>query len=116
MNLQVARLVVAKVEEDRKVLDDLPTLVAAAEKGKAKDVQDQFVMVHRVDKFVSSVVRRIIGHVTVQRWMMDLQIQRSDILGLTPMVRGPAILFTNRKLFDSPGPLELFGFPVRCCD
>ena len=38
MNLQVARLVVAKVEEDRKVLDDLPTLVAAAEKGKAKDV------------------------------------------------------------------------------
>ena len=61
VNLQVARLVVARVEEDRKVLDDLPTLVAAAEKGKAKDVQDQFVMVHRVDKFVSSAVRRIIG-------------------------------------------------------
>ena len=31
----MARLVVARVEEDRKVLDDLPTLVAESRRGKA---------------------------------------------------------------------------------
>ena len=54
-------------EEDRKVLDDLPTLVAASRRREAEDVQDQLATVHRV---VSSVVRLIIGHVTVQRWLM----------------------------------------------
>ena len=43
----VARLVVARVEEDGKVLDDLPTLVAAAETGKVEDAHE-LVMVHRV--------------------------------------------------------------------
>ena len=56
----VARLVVARVEEDRKVLEDLPTLVAATERVKAEDVQE-LVMVHRVLKSVSSAVRMIIG-------------------------------------------------------
>ena len=63
----MARLVVAMAEEDRKVLDDLPTLVAASRRREAEDVQDQLATVHRV---VSSVVRLIIGHVTVQRWLM----------------------------------------------
>ena len=46
VNLQAARLDVALVEEARKVLDDLPTLVAATERENEEDVQDQFVMVH----------------------------------------------------------------------
>ena len=49
-----------KVEEDRKVLDDLPTLVAESRRGKAGDVT-----VHRVHKSVSSVVRLIMEHVNV---------------------------------------------------
>ena len=57
--------------------DDLPTLVAVAEWGDTEGAQDQFVMVHRVRKFVSSAVQRIIGHVIVV-----LQIRRSDVLGL----------------------------------
>ena len=68
------------MEEDRQLPDDLPTLVA--EWGDTEGAQDQFVMVHRVRKFVSSAVQRIIGHVIVHRWMMVLQIRRSDILGL----------------------------------
>ena len=36
----VARLVGARVEEDRKVLEDLPTLVAATERVKAEDAQE----------------------------------------------------------------------------
>ena len=55
------------MEEDRKVLDDLPRLVVAAKRGKAEDAQDQFVMVHRVLKSVSSAVRLTIGLVTVQK-------------------------------------------------
>ena len=62
----------ARVEEDRKVLDDFPTLVAAAERGKVEDAQE-LVMVHRVHKSVSSVVRLISGRVVVQRWMMVLE-------------------------------------------
>ena len=56
----------------RKALEDLPTLVAAAERRKAEDVQ-QLVMVHQVLKSVSSVVRMIIGRVIVQRWMMFVE-------------------------------------------
>ena len=56
---RVARLVVARVEEDRKVLDDLPTLVAASRRRKAGDVPDQLVTVHRVHKYVSNVVRSL---------------------------------------------------------
>ena len=48
-------------------------------------------MVHRVR---SSVVRMIIGHVIVQRWMMVPTIQRNEILEPTPVVRGPAVLLT----------------------
>ena len=48
---------------------------------KAEDVQDQLVTVHRVHKLVSCVVRLIIGHVTVHRWMMVLSSQRSEIRG-----------------------------------
>ena len=59
----------ARVGEDRKVLDDLPTLVATAERGKVEDAQE-LVMVHRVRKSVSSVVQLIIGRVIVQRLMM----------------------------------------------
>ena len=59
----------ARVEEDRKVLEDLPTLVAATERVKAEDAQE-LVMVHRVLKSVSSAVRIIIGRVIVQRWML----------------------------------------------
>ena len=44
-----------RVEEDRKVLEDLPTLVAATERVKAEDAQE-LVMVHRVLKSVSSAV------------------------------------------------------------
>ena len=65
------------MEEDRQLPDDLPTLVAVAEWGDTEGAQDQFVMVHRVRKFVSSAVQRIIGHVIVV-----LQIRRSDVLGL----------------------------------
>ena len=56
----------ARVEEDRKVLEDLPTLVAAAERGKAEDAQE-LVMAHQVLKSASSVVRMIIGRVIVQK-------------------------------------------------
>ena len=59
---------------------------------KAEDVQDQLVTVHRVHKLVSCVVRLIIGHVTVHRWMMVLSSQRSEIWELTLMVRGPTVL------------------------
>ena len=51
-------------EEDRKVLEDLPTLVAATE--RVEDAQET-VMVHRVLKSVSRAVRMIIGRVIVQR-------------------------------------------------
>ena len=88
------KTVVATVEEDRMVLDDLPTLVAASRKGKAADVPDQLVTVHRVHMSDSSVVRLVIGHVTAQRWMMVPPVQRSEILEPTPMVRGPAVLLT----------------------
>ena len=54
-----------KGEEDRKVLEDLPTLVAAAERRKVEDAHKR-VIFHRVLKSVSSVVRLIIGRVTVQ--------------------------------------------------
>ena len=107
MNLEVARLFqvatrdVARVEEDRKVLDDLPTLVAAARRGKAEDAQDQFVMAHRVRKSVSSAVRLIIGHVTVRRWMMVLHMQRSEILDLTPMVIGLAICIPRNSRVEN---------------
>ena len=67
----------ARVEEDRKVLEDLATFVAAAERGKAEDAQE-LVMVHRVLKSVSSVVRMIIGRVIVQRWMMARRIRRNE--------------------------------------
>ena len=53
-------------EEDRKVLEDLPTLVAATERVKAEDAQET-VMVHQVLKSVSRAVRMIIGRVIVQR-------------------------------------------------
>ena len=66
----LARLVVAKVEEDRKVMDDFPTLVAAARTGKVEDVEE-LVMAHQTLKSVSSVVRVIIGRVIVQRWMIS---------------------------------------------
>ena len=83
----------ASVEEDRKVLDDLPTLVAAAERGKVEDARE-VVMVHRVRKSVSSVVRLIVGRVIVQKWMMVPRNRRSDILEPTPMVREPAAILT----------------------
>ena len=82
-----------KVEGDRKLLGRSSTLVAAAGRGKAGDALDQFVMVHRIHKFVSCAVRRIIGHVIVRRWMV-LQIRKSETLELTPMVRGLAIFLT----------------------
>ena len=66
----------AKVEEDRKVLDDLPTLVAAARREKVEDVQE-LVIVHQALKSVSSVVRVIIGRVIVQRWMMALRVPKT---------------------------------------
>ena len=47
----LARLFVAKVEEDRKVLDDLPTLVAEARKGNVKDVKE-LLMVRQTLKSV----------------------------------------------------------------
>ena len=89
----LARLVVTEVEEDRKFLDDLPTLVDAARKGKVEDVQE-LMMVHQTLKSVSSVVRVIIGRVTVQRWMMALRVRRNEILELTDMVRGLATILT----------------------
>ena len=69
----MARLVVARVEEDRKVLEDLPTLVAATETVQAEDAQE-LVMVHRVLKSVSSAVRMTIGRAIVQRWMLARRI------------------------------------------
>ena len=59
----------ARVEEDRKVLDDVQELV----------------MVHRSLKSVSSVVQMIIGRVIVQRWMMVLRVRRNEILEPTHM-------------------------------
>ena len=73
----MVRLVVGTVEEDRKVLEDLPTLVAAAERRKAEDAQE-IVMAHQVLKSVSSVVRMIIGRVIVQRWMMARRIPKKQ--------------------------------------
>ena len=64
----------ARVEEDRKVLEDFPTLVAVTERVKAEDVQE-LVMFHRVLKSVSSAVRMIIGRVIVQRWMLARRIR-----------------------------------------
>ena len=52
--MSVARLVVARVEEDPKVLEDL--------------------------KSVSSAVRMIIGRVIVKRWMMARRIRRNETL------------------------------------
>ena len=89
----MASLVVARVEEERKVLDDLPTLVAPAERGKVEDAQ-VLVMIHRVRKSVSSVVRMIVGRVIVQRWMMVRPIRRSESLEPAPVVRGPAAILT----------------------
>ena len=66
----MARLVVARVEEDRQVLEDFPTLVAATERVKAEDAQE-LVMAHQVRKSVS---RMIIGRVIVQRWMLARRI------------------------------------------
>ena len=83
----------AKVEEDRKVLDDFPTLVAAARKGNVEDVQE-LVMVHQTLKSVSSVVRVISGRVILQRWMMVLRVRRNEILEPAHMVRGPATILT----------------------
>ena len=82
----------ARVEEDRKV-DDLPTLVAAAKKGKVEDVQE-LVMVHRARESVSSAVRLITGRVIVQRWMMVPRIRTNEILEPLHMVRGPAAIVT----------------------
>ena len=48
------------MKEDRQVLKDLPTFVAAAERGKVEDAQER-VIFHRVLKSVSSVVRLILG-------------------------------------------------------
>ena len=69
----MARLVVARVEEDRKVLEDLPTFVAATERVRAEDAQE-LVRVHRVLKSVSNAVRMIIERVIVQRWMLARRI------------------------------------------
>ena len=60
----MARLVVARVEEDRKVLEVFPTLVTAADRGKVEDAQE-LVMAHKVLKSVVSVGRMIIGLVIV---------------------------------------------------
>ena len=81
------------MEVDREVLDDLPTLVAAARRGKVEDVQE-LVMFHQTLKSASSVVRMIIGRVIVQRWMMVLGVRRYEILVLTKMVRGLATILT----------------------
>ena len=81
------------MEEDRKVLEDLPTLVAAAEKGNAKDAQE-LVLARQVLKSASSVVRMIIGRVIVQRWMMARRIRRNETLEPTHMVRGLATIVT----------------------
>ena len=83
----------ARVEDDRKVVDDLPTLVAAAERGNVEDAQE-LVMVHRVLKPVSSVDRLITGRVIVQRWMMVPRVRRNEILEPTVMVRGRAAILT----------------------
>ena len=83
---------------------------ARSKERKAGDAPDQFVMVHQVHKSVSSAVRLIIGHVTVQRWMMVLQIQRSETLELTILVRGLATFLTIPvlKVFESSGRLDVF--------
>ena len=83
----------ARVEEDRKVLEDLPTLVAAAERRSAEDAQE-LVMAHQVLKSVSCVVRMISGRVIVQRWMMARRIRRNETLEPTHVVRGPATILT----------------------
>ena len=51
---------VARVDEDRKVLDDLPTLMAAARRQRTLRISS--VMVHRVRMSVSSAVRLNIWH------------------------------------------------------
>ena len=85
----------ARVEEDRKVLEDHPTLVAAAEKVKGRGRSEaRDVMAHQVLKSVSSVVRMISGRVIVQRWMMARRIRRNETLEPTHMVRGPATILT----------------------
>ena len=83
----------ARVEEDRKDREDLPTLVAAADTGKVEDAQER-VIFHQDLKSVSSVVRMIIGRVIVQRRMMARRIQRNETLEPTHMVRGPATILT----------------------
>ena len=83
----------ARVEEDRNVLEDLPTLVAAAERREAEDAQE-LVISHQVLKSVSSVVRMVIGRVIIQRWMMARRIRRNETLELTHIVRGPATSLT----------------------
>ena len=47
-------------------------------------------MYHRVLKCVSSALRRIVKHVTVQGWIMGLPTERSETLGPTFVVRGLA--------------------------
>ena len=47
-------------------------------------------MVLEALKSVSSVVRPIIGRVTVYRWMMVPRMRRNEILEPTHMARGPA--------------------------
>ena len=69
---QVARLVVARVEEDRKVLDDLPTHVAPAERERQRTVRISWRWSTEFTSLFQSAMRRIIGHGTVQRWMMVL--------------------------------------------
>ena len=47
----------------------------------------ELLMVHRVLKSLSSVVRMIIGRVIVQRWMMARRIRRNETLEPTHMVQ-----------------------------
>ena len=67
--------------------------MAVAKRGKVEDAQE-LIMVLEALKSVSSVVRPIIGRVTVQRWMMVARIRRNEILEPTHMARGPAAILT----------------------
>ena len=82
-----------RVEEDRKVLDDLRILVATAERGKVEDAQER-VILRYVLKSVSSMVRMIIGRVIVRRWTMARRIRRNETLEPTHMVREPGTILT----------------------
>ena len=84
----------ARAEEFLKALDDPWILVVAARRVKVEFAQE-LVMVLRVHKSVSSVVRLIIGHVIVPTLTMAPPIQRNAILEPTPTVRGPAVLLTS---------------------